>query len=69
MGLGGVLLIDALRRILDASASIGFEVVVVDAIDPAAAAFYGRFGFSRFEDDPLHLFMSMRSLRLTFDSA
>lgn len=68
-GLGGRLLVDALGRLLDVSRSIGFEVVVVDAIDHNASAFYRRFGFTAFQDDDLHLFLTTKSLRLTFDKA
>lgn len=63
---GARLLADALQRIVAASESVGFEVVVVEAVDTQAAAFYQRFGFTRFEDDPLHLFVPVHSLRLTF---
>lgn len=65
-GIGGILLLDALERLLEVSRSIGFEVVVVDAIDHDASAFYRRFGFTVFEDDDLHLFLTTKSLRLTF---
>lgn len=67
-GIGGFPLIDALSRLLDVSRSIGFEVVVVDAIDHDASAFYRRYGFKAFEDDDLHLFMTTKSLRLTFNA-
>jgi GNAT superfamily N-acetyltransferase len=39
-GLGSQLLIDALERIVSASGQGGGRVIVVDAIDDAAAAFY-----------------------------
>jgi GNAT superfamily N-acetyltransferase len=44
-GLGGQLLLDALERAVDASNRAGARLVVVDAIDDAAAGFYRRFGF------------------------
>ena len=46
-GLGSVLLADALETILDASASAGGRLVVVDAIDDDAARFYERHDFQR----------------------
>ncbi|MGC0369043.1 GNAT family N-acetyltransferase [Microbacterium sp. SLBN-111] len=67
-GVGSVLLFDALHRLVEVSRSIGFEVVVVDAIDHDASAFYRRFGFTAFEDDDLHLFLTTKNLKLTFDS-
>lgn len=33
--------------------------MIVDAIDEAAARFYGRYGFPRFVGKPLSLFMSV----------
>ena len=68
-GLGGILLTDALCRILEASKSVGFEVVVVDAIDLDASTFYRRYGFTPFADDELHLFMTTKTLRATFLAA
>jgi GNAT superfamily N-acetyltransferase len=44
-GLGGQLLLDALERAVDASARAAARLIVVDAIDDAAAGFYHRFGF------------------------
>ena len=44
-GLGGQLLLDALERAVDASARAAARLVVVDAIDDQAAAFYRRYGF------------------------
>ncbi|TWJ24749.1 acetyltransferase (GNAT) family protein [Micromonospora endolithica] len=46
-GLGSVLLVDALHRILDATKAVGARFVVVDAIDPNAAGFYARYGFTK----------------------
>jgi ribosomal protein S18 acetylase RimI-like enzyme len=42
-----MLLIDALRRAMQASEAAGLEVVLVDAIDSNAISFYARFGFTR----------------------
>lgn len=46
-GLGGVLLADALTRVVSATQVVAARVVVVDALDDAVARFYERFGFSR----------------------
>ncbi len=45
--LGGLLLADALARIVDATRTVGARVVVVDALHEKAAAFYEHFGFRR----------------------
>jgi predicted N-acetyltransferase YhbS len=68
-GLGAQLLIDALTGFADASRSVGFEVVVVHAIDEEAVTFYARFGFTRFVDHSLHLFMPVKNLLATFVAA
>ena len=54
-GVGRQLLVHALEGCAEASAHVGFEVVVVHAIDDEAVTFYARYGFSRFADHPLHL--------------
>jgi GNAT superfamily N-acetyltransferase len=45
--LGGRLLVDALHRALDAVALAGGRLIVVDAIDRDATAFYEHYGFTR----------------------
>lgn len=64
-GLGVELLVHALTEIARASRSVGFEVVVVHAIDRDAVTFYARAGFTRFEDHDLHLFMPVKDLLAT----
>ncbi|MGD0244058.1 MAG: GNAT family N-acetyltransferase [Streptosporangiaceae bacterium] len=54
-GIGSRLLLHALSQIAEASRHVGFEVVVVHAIDREAVTFYARRGFTRFEDHDLHL--------------
>jgi predicted N-acetyltransferase YhbS len=67
-GVGRQLLVHALQGFAEASRLLGFEIVVVHAIDAEAVTFYARYGFVRFEEHPLHLLMSTASLRLTVDS-
>lgn len=64
-GIGRLLLLDALRRFERASYDIGFEAVVVDALHEDAACFYLKYGFRRFLDHELTLFMTTRDLRAT----
>lgn len=64
-GLGGHLLIHALQTIAGASRSIGFEVLVVHAIDREAVTFYTRAGFTRFLDHELHMYMTVKDLLKT----
>jgi predicted GNAT family N-acyltransferase len=60
--LGERLLIDALRRSLTASQSVASVAVIVDAKDAAGAAFYARYGFVAFPDQPLRLFLPMKTI-------
>ena len=57
--LGEQLLWDALSRSEEASREIGSVAVIVDAKDEKAATFYERYGFRRFADPPLRLFIMM----------
>lgn len=66
-GFGEWLLIDALRRLLDASETVGFPLVVVDAKD-GVANFYERFGFTAFQDMPNKLFMTIADIRHSLQS-
>jgi predicted N-acetyltransferase YhbS len=67
-GIGSKLLLHALSEIAEASRHIGFEVVVVHAIDREALTFYAQRGFTQFEDHDLHLFMPVKNLLATFES-
>lgn len=60
-GLGGVLLVDAMRR--SAGAEIAAAVALVDAKDAEAAAFYTHHGFIPFLDAPLTLFLPLATVR------
>ena len=62
-GLGGILLIDALRRAVQLSANVGIRAVEVDALDEAARGFYLKFGFRPLLDDLRHLFLPLHEIR------
>lgn len=59
-GLGSHLLMDAIARSL--RSEVAWVALVVDAKDEAARAFYLRFGFCAFLDDPLHLWLQRQTL-------
>jgi len=61
-GLGERLLVHALKRIIRAADEGGGRLVVVDAIDEAAAGFYEHFGFSRIAGT-MRLFMKVSTIR------
>jgi ribosomal protein S18 acetylase RimI-like enzyme len=62
-GLGGILLVDALKRVRDTADSIGIHAVTVDALDTRAKRFYEAHGFHKLRDDEFHLFLPMATIR------
>jgi len=64
-GIGSWLLVDALKKLLNASDLIGFPLIVVDAKD-GVAPFYEQFGFKSFNDDKNKLFISIADVRASF---
>jgi GNAT superfamily N-acetyltransferase len=65
-GMGGHLLMDAVRRALSASRAVASVALVVDAKDDAAIAFYRRYEFIRFADMPHRLFLPMGTIERLF---
>lgn len=65
-GLGSRLLAEALRRALSASDAAAARLVVVDATDERAAAFYRRWGFIEVPENPLRLYRKMTDIRRSF---
>ena len=61
-GFGEWLLIDALHKLLAASDSVAFPVVIVDAKD-GAKHFYEHYGFQAFEDAENKLFITIADVR------
>jgi ribosomal protein S18 acetylase RimI-like enzyme len=60
-GLGGALLVNAMRRA--ASSEIPAVVLVVDAKDEQAAAFYRHHGFTSLVESPLPLYLLLASVK------
>ena len=60
-GLGGILLAHALRKAYASADTVGSSMVVVDAIDERAAAFYAAHGFTQLGAS-LRLVIAMRNL-------
>lgn len=58
-GLGAELLVRALHTIVDAARTAGGKLIVVDAIDDAAAAFYRRHDFEPLPNQPERLVMKI----------
>jgi ribosomal protein S18 acetylase RimI-like enzyme len=68
-GLGGLLLIDALRRVVAAAEVIAARAVEVKAIDEKARDWYAGYGFLPFRDAPLHLYLPMQTVRSLVQAA
>ncbi len=66
-GLGSALLIDALRRAYSLSEVLSIYAVEVDALTDEARQFYDKFGFKSLIDDPLHLYITLKTVRRLFD--
>lgn len=66
-GIGSALLKDAFARGLEASAIIGARAVLVHALDEEAAAFYSAYGFMRFPETGLTLFLPMETIRAAIE--
>lgn len=60
-GLGAILLLDALHRLYQASATVGFPLVLVDTKD-GVAEFYQQYGFQPLGQYPNKLFMTMKGI-------
>jgi GNAT superfamily N-acetyltransferase len=61
-GLGRLLLADAVRRTLAASEQVAIHAMVVDAKSESAREFYRAYGFLALPDDPMRLFLPLRSV-------
>lgn len=65
-GVGELLLVDALRRSLEAAQQIASMAVIVDAKDERADSFYRHFDFQPFQQTPLRLFLPMGQIASLF---
>lgn len=62
-GLGAQLLVDAIARIVGAAEASRGRLIVVDAIDDSAAAFYRAHDFIPVKDNPLRLVLKVATAR------
>jgi ribosomal protein S18 acetylase RimI-like enzyme len=60
-GLGEMLLLDAIRRVVRASTTIAVYAIIVDAKNERARAFYERYGFRAFASEPRRLFLPLET--------
>ena len=62
VGLGSGLLRDAMRRCVEISQAAGLRMLIVHAIDDAAAGFYRQYGFKPLPDEALTLFLPIETM-------
>ncbi|MCC6158112.1 MAG: GNAT family N-acetyltransferase [Deltaproteobacteria bacterium] len=69
-GFGELLLMDALRRVVNAAAILGCVGVIVDAKDQAAASFYAKYDFVPVGVDalPRRLYLPMSTILSAFEN-
>jgi GNAT superfamily N-acetyltransferase len=65
--LGETLLFHALHRALELSEKVGAFAVDLWAIDEEARAFYQKYGFVALADNPLHLYLPMKTVAAMFN--
>ena len=61
-GLGGIMMVDAMRRTLAVAENIGIIGFFVDAKDQGARAYYEQYGFVALPAHPLALFLPLATL-------
>lgn len=62
-GLGGDLLIHAIRIAAETAEQVASAAIEVDAFDDRARQFYEHYGFARLPDDQLHMYLPMADAR------
>jgi hypothetical protein len=56
------MLVDALKRVLNLSTQVTSLAVIAEALDEKALNFYLKYGFQQFRQDPLKLYLPMKSV-------
>ena len=59
---GELLLIDALKRSLGAAMQVASLAVIAEALDERALSFYIKYGFKQFSQEPMKLYLPIKSV-------
>jgi predicted GNAT family N-acyltransferase len=59
---GELLLVDALRKSLDAAMQVASLAVIAEALGDSALSFYIKYGFQPFKQNPMKLYLPMKSV-------
>ena len=60
--LGELMLIDALKKALEASTQVASLAVIAEALDENAQRFYIKYGFQPFQHEPMKLYLPMKTV-------
>lgn len=60
--LGELMLIDALKKALNVSTQVASLAVIAEALDESAANFYMKYGFQPFKQNPMKLYLPIKSV-------
>jgi GNAT superfamily N-acetyltransferase len=61
-GFGELMLVNALKRVLNVSTQVASLAVIAETLDEKALNFYLKYGFQHFKQDPLKLYYPMKSV-------
>lgn len=61
-GFGELMLLDALKKALNASTQVASLVMIAEALDENSVNFYLKYGFRQFKQDPMKLYLPMKSI-------
>ncbi len=59
---GELMLVDALKKSLDAAVQVASLAVVAEALDEEAINFYLKYGFQPFKHEPMRLYLPLKSV-------
>ena len=59
---GELLLIDSLQKSLRAATQVASIAVIAEALDERALSFYTKYGFKQFNQEPMKLYLPMKSV-------
>ncbi|MEO0458103.1 MAG: GNAT family N-acetyltransferase [Cyanobacteria bacterium P01_A01_bin.114] len=65
-GLGELLLMDALRKSLAATTQVASVAVIAEALNETALTFYLKYGFQSFNQEPMQLYLPMKTVAALF---
>lgn len=61
-GFGELMLLDALKKTLFASKQIASLAIIAEALDDSAVSFYLKYGFQKFIQNPMKLYLPIKSI-------